>query len=248
MNATEKTLAILEAVARAGGPHRLAEVSAQAEVGKPSAHRILQDLVRNGFVSMRNSGSYVIGARLLSLASEILGGSEETAFVPVLEELSSTTGHTVHLAVRSGLEAVYVHKINADRPYKMASAVGMRIPLHCTAIGKCILASLSPEEAAQTIPRLALVARTPHTIVSREALLRELVRVTQQGYAIDNEENEENVRCIGAPVTGTSGAVLAGLSVSTLSFEMGKQDIAGLAPFVMASAARLSALRAHTGI
>jgi IclR family acetate operon transcriptional repressor len=230
---------VLEALSHVGGPHRLADLATGAAVGKPSAHRILAELVKTGFATSPATGYYARGPRLLALASMVLGEEARTRSVAsVLEGLRAATGHTVHFAVLSGTEAVYVHKVNANQPYQMASRVGMRIPLYCTAVGKCMLAWLEPPTLEDIWARVKPVARTPKTLTTRRRLERELATIRAQGFSIDDEENELNVRCVGAPVFDQHDRVLGGVSVSALAFQMSCSEAAAVAPELI-EAARL---------
>jgi IclR family acetate operon transcriptional repressor len=232
---------LVEALSRVDGPHRLADIAARAGVEKSSAHRILQDLVNGGYASSHGSGHYGAGPRLIALASEVLGGEPWThQIASTLEALQHATTHTVHFAIRSELEVVYVQKVNADQPYQMVSRVGMHISLHCTAIGKCVLAWLGPDELASLWPRLELIAQTPKTLTTRRSLEPELDHIRRQGYAIDDEENELNVRCVAAPVFDQSARVVGGVSVSALKFQLPLEEARKIAPTVIESARQLS--------
>jgi IclR family acetate operon transcriptional repressor len=239
----EKNLAVLEALSHTDGPHRLADIATSAAVGKASVHRILQELVSSGFATSPMTGYYAPGLRLLGLASMVVGEETRTRSVgSVLEALRAKTGHTVHFAVLSDTEAVYVHKINADRAYEMASRVGMRIPLYCTAVGKCILAWLEPEALADVWGKLKPVARTPNTFTTLPELTSELAVIRKQGFSIDEEENEFSVICVGAPVFDQRRRVVGGVSVSALVFQMSLQDARALAPEVIAAAHQVALL------
>jgi IclR family transcriptional regulator, acetate operon repressor len=235
-------LAVLEALSRVGGPHRLGDIATGSGVGKPSAHRILQDLVASGFAAAPTPGAYSPGPRLLALASMVLGDEATASTVAsVLHRLGAATGFTVHLAVRSDVGAVYIHKINSDQPYEMASRVGMRVPLYCTAVGKCMLAWLDRTEIDDLWNRTTPTARTANTITTRRKLGRELAVIREQGYAVDDEENERNVRCIGAPVWDAQRTrVIGGVSVSALVFQLTRTDADDLAPAVVATATELA--------
>jgi IclR family acetate operon transcriptional repressor len=242
INALEKNLAVIEALSRGGGPHRLGDIASASGVGKPSAHRILQDLVRSGFATSPEPGSYAAGPRLLAVASMVLGdGAGAATVTSVLRGLSTETGFTVHFAVRSDTEAVYVQKVNADQPYEMASRVGMRVPLYCTAVGKCMLAWLDATTVDELWSRISPAPRTPHTITTRRRLGRELGTVRRQGYSVDDEENERNVRCVGAPVWDAHHQqVIGGVSVSALVFQLSPVDAESLAPAVVTAAGHLA--------
>ena len=143
-------------------------------MSKSSAHRILQDLVSSGFASSDHAGRYAAGPRLVALASEVLGEELWThRIASVMEELRLDF-FTVHFAIRSELEVVYVQKANPNQAYQISSRIGSRIPLHSTAIGKCVLAWLGEDELEALWPRLKLTSRTPSTLTSRGALEAEL--------------------------------------------------------------------------
>lgn len=221
---------------------------ARVDIGKPSVHRILQEMVRSGFASALPGGYYAPGPRLVAVASMVVAEEQRLRDVPaILESVRDTTGYTVHFAVRSGNEAVYIHKVNSDKPYQMRSRVGMRVPLYCTSIGKCILAWLEPAAAGEILDRTPLTPRTPNTLTTKAKLLDELARIREQGFAIDNEENEANVRCAGVPVFDRDGTVIGGLSISTLVFEFSLEEAAATAPRLTSAARQLSAAFTATG-
>jgi IclR family acetate operon transcriptional repressor len=172
------------------------------------------------------------------MAGELLQGLNATALAaPVLRDLHAEVGHTVHFAMLSDDEAVYLEKlVDPGLPYQFASRVGGRILLHCTAIGKSLLAAM-PDEV---LPRLELVRRTPHTLVSVDELRAELERVRERGFAIDDEENERNIRCVGAAVRDHTGAATHAISVSALTFELSVDDAVALGPRVVAAARAVS--------
>lgn len=240
MNSIEKTLGVVRALALPGAPHRLADLAAAAGLGKTSTHRILQVLVANNYAHARGDGEYAPGPALHALGVSVSQGLDLEALArPVLSELQKSTGHTVHFAVRSGRAAVYVAKIEGDRPYQMASRIGMQIRLHCTSIGKAVLSTMprddvrtlltDPDDPAETIPAAEL-----------DALIAELDAISERGYSIDDEENEPNVRCVGAPVFNGTGQILGGVSVSGLTYTFSLDDLRAAAPSVMSAAAQLS--------
>lgn len=244
MNSIEKTLAVLRALATPDPPHRLAELATRAGLGKTSAHRILQVLVASNFAQARGEGVYAPGPALHALAASAHRQLDLDALArPILTDLQRDTGHTVHFAVRSGRAAVYVSKIEGDKPYQMASRIGMEIQLHCTSIGKAVLAALPPSEADAVVDDPELP--TGIHPFDRDALRAELARIRERGYAIDDEENERNVRCVGAPVYGSDGSVLGGISVSGLTFTFTLPELHEAGPVVAAAAERLSDALGH---
>ncbi|GAA2420711.1 IclR family transcriptional regulator [Actinomadura vinacea] len=240
-SSVEKALRVLEASAAPDGPHRLAEIAAGAAVSKPSAHRILGMLAAQGYVVADGAGTYGVGPRLRALAAGV--GADETAGIDeVLASLQHKVGNTVHLALRSGDTATYIRKVDTDRPYRMASRVGMRLPLHCTAIGKCVLAHLPAEQVEAIAAASGLPARTANTITDLDRLHAELARVREHGVAVDDEENEETIRCLGAPVFDADGQPVGGISISTVTFLVPREEIESYAPALREAATALTGL------
>jgi IclR family transcriptional regulator, acetate operon repressor len=238
-NATQKALRVLEAAAAPNGPHRLADIAARAAVAKPSTHRLLMMLVADGYLTADGSGRYGVGPRLHTFAAEI-SASGPRDIPQLLRSLQQAVGgHTVHLAMRSGNHATYVSKIDSDQPYQMASRVGMSLPLHCTAIGKCILAYLPPAELEEIV-RQGLPPRTPATITDRRRLDAELAFIRDCGYAVDDEENELTIRCVAAPVFDAARQPLGGVSVSTVTFAVSREELEGFVPDLIGTADRVS--------
>jgi DNA-binding IclR family transcriptional regulator len=218
----DKALTVLEALAE---HHRVTDIAAGTGLPKSTVHRILQSLVGWGFARADGSGGYLPGPRILTLAGKVMSRFDPAQHADAaLLRLRDRTGFTVHFAVRSGDEAVYVRKLEGLRPYQMASRVGMSMLLHSSAIGKAILAQLRDEEVIVITSRTGLVRRTQHTITDPGALLDHLAEVRRRGYSIDDEENESGIRCVGAPVFDHTGTVMGGISVSGLAFDVAPDD------------------------
>jgi DNA-binding IclR family transcriptional regulator len=222
MDATEKTLSVLDALD--GARSRLADIAERAGLPKSTVHRILRRLVERGYARAQGDGVYVLGPRVLTMAGAMLGRLDVTALAgPVLRALHADVGHTVHFAMLSDDEAVYLEKlVDPGLPYQFASRVGGRIPLHCTAIGKALLAEM------ETPPEMDGELRA------------ELERVRERRFAIDDEENERNIRCVGAAVRDHTGAATHAISVTALTVELSLDDAVALGPRVVAAADAVS--------
>jgi IclR family acetate operon transcriptional repressor len=231
----EKAMRILEALAVPDGPHRLMDVAERAAVPRSTAYRVLATLTAEGFAENCGEGRYGVGGRLSGLGAQIV--SVVSAGVgPALRRLQQGAGgNTVHLAVRVGDHAVYLHKVDSDKPYEMRSRVGNQLLLHCTAIGKAILAHLPPEEVHAVVASAGLSARTPATITDLPALHAELAVVRERGYALDDEENEATVRCLGAAILDRAGRPRGGVSISTVTFAVERDELLGYAPLLLAT-------------
>lgn len=236
-NAIGKVAAVVSALAEERSTSGIARLT-----GLPSStvHRILQDLVAVGWAREDGRRGYLLGARLLALAGR---ATDQVSLVrvahPRLQELSDSTGHAVHFAVRTRAEAVYIDKIEGNRAYRMRSRVGLAIPLHSTAIGKAVLAALPDDEIRAVLTHAGMPALTSHTITSVEEMLRHLEKVRERGYSLDDEENELSTRCIGAAIRDQSGAV-GGVSLSMLAFELNPGRVRSLGALVVKTAARIT--------
>lgn len=236
--AVEKTLAVLEALA---DHTRITDIARVTGLPKSTVHRLLATMVERGF-AVPTSDGYLTGPRVLALAGKVLRPVDTVERArPFLRSLQESTGCTVHLAVLFGDELVYVDKIEANKPYRMASRLGMSLPTHGTAIGKAVLASLSPAELEAFLGRVGLPGRTPRTITSAPRLKAQLTRVRRSRFALDDEENEVGVRCVGAAVRDHAGVVIGGLSASSLAMEHSLPELIALGPRVVRAADEVSA-------
>ncbi|HOQ68270.1 MAG TPA: IclR family transcriptional regulator, partial [Candidatus Atribacteria bacterium] len=137
-------------------------------------------------------------------------------------------------------EALYIDKVEGPKTLQMRSRVGMRIPLYCTALGKVLLAYSSEEDIDRYLEEVELIPRTPNTIVSPGKLKEELLSIRERGYALDNQENEEGIICVGAPITDFSGQVVAALSVSGFFKDFSSDKIPEILSSLQKTAASIS--------
>ncbi|WP_329376404.1 IclR family transcriptional regulator [Streptomyces sp. NBC_01351] len=241
-SALEKSLRVLEAVAAPGGPHRLAEVTAAAAVPKSTAFRILASLIEQGFVRQEAESRYGVGPRLRGLSALVAGG-EPASIGRILGDLGRATGQTVHLALLNGESITYIRKLEGeDQPFRTASRVGTRMPLHTTAIGKSVLAHLPAAEVRALIAATGLPGRTPNSLTTEEALEADLARIRTRGFALDDEENEPAIRCIGAAVLAPDGRPIGGVSVTTVTFLVSREEIQTYAAALLAATEALAPL------
>jgi DNA-binding IclR family transcriptional regulator len=236
--AVGKVVRVVEALTAHSG---ITEISRATGLPTSTVHRIVQDLMGFGWVRKDGERGYLPGAGLLTLAAGAESEAGVIAFArPILERLRDETRHTVHFALRQGAEAVYVAKIEGMRVYKMRSRVGLAIPLHSTAIGKALLAGLPTEEVRAILERTGMSAVTPRTITNIDDMLRHLRVVARRGYSIDDEENEEDTRCIGALVRDHRGLPIGGISLSAMAFEVDESNVQQRAPLVLNAAREVS--------
>ena len=240
--ALEKALALLTALARPAGPHRLADLAQQARLPKPTAHRMLRTLSDTGFAAAVGGGSYQVGPHLLGMAAAALASSREVRFVrPVLEDLQRRTGHTAVYALRAPGAAVHLDTVGPAQGYRMAVQPGQEVPLHCTAVGRAILAGLPAAERDAVLGSGPLPARTPHTLTDAAAVRAAVAAVGEHGFVVESEEYERDVRSVAAPVVDGVGSVVGAVGVSGLTFVLSRDSADVIGPLVRDAAARLSA-------
>ena len=239
-SAIDRALDLLTIAITARRPLTLADLAAEAGIPKPTAHRILRLLVARGLLRQADDRSYCLGPKMFALSGEALSQLDYTSAAGEgLRWLQARTPDAIHFAAMTGGVPVYVAKIEGRRPYRMASTIGTSLPIHCTSIGKAILAFMTPDRAEPYL-RSSLVRRTPHTVTSVRTLKQQLEEIRARGFAIDDEENEENVRCVGAPVFDARGGVIGGVSVSSATFNLSLDEALELGPSVLTAALIIS--------
>lgn len=235
----------MESLCRAAGePRRLADLAAAADLSKPTAHRLLAVLVEDDWAVAHEGGYYGLGPAARAAAAMVASSTAHATVESVLADLQQRVGQTIHLGMRSGDRIVYTHKVEAPQGFAMASRVGHQQPLHCTGIGKCVLSGLDDAALAAFVERAGLPPRTEHTITTLDALRRETAEIRARGYAIDEEENEANIRCLAAPIHTADGRVMGAVSMSTVTFVVDREELLSRRDDVMETARRLTELLA----
>ena len=238
-SASEKTLLVLEAALTHS---RFTEVVEATGLAKATTHRILATLVGSQFITVDTDGNYLPGPKILSLAGAALQRIDISAIArPYIDELVKAAHCTIHLGVVNGDEIIYLVRADSDRPYVMPSRVGLSVPMHCTGIGKVVLAGRDEDELERFVARAGLPPRTEHTITSLEGLRSEISAVRGAGYALDREENVPGLACVAAPIRDHTGTVKFGISVSTLLIEHSMEQIEAMSPLAIATADKISA-------
>ncbi len=211
----DRAAALLDTLARYPDPVSLKILGAETGLHASTAHRILASLIQNRFVEKDPTGRYRLGLRLLQLGVRLHGNVDMRALaLPVMEALRDKLGETVNLTIREGDEVVYIEKATPNRMIHVQQLVGARAPLHVTAVGKLILGAAGEDGVRAYAQRTNLPAYTRNTITDLTRLGEECTRALAQGYALDNEEAEIDVGCIGVLLHDGTGNVSGGLSVS----------------------------------
>lgn len=197
-------------------PVSLKQLALETGLHPSTAHRILGAMTMSGFVERAEPGTYRLGIRLLELGNLVKSRINiRDSALPLMQQLHQQIGESVNLGVRQGDEIVYVERTSSGRSsVRVVHLVGARAPLHVTAVGKLYLVEDGVEKVRDYAKRTGLPRYTATSITTLPLLEKELERVRRHGVAFDNEEIEQGLRCIAAPVRDDTGDLVAGLSVS----------------------------------
>jgi IclR family KDG regulon transcriptional repressor len=242
IKSVERAFQILEEVSLAKGGIGITELSTKLNMYKSTIHRVLSTLTHIGYVEQDSlSGRYKLGYKLLGVSSRLLNNLDiRHESLSCLEELAKATNEVVHLVILDGGEVVYIEKVEGTETIRMHSQIGKRVPVHCTGVGKAILAYLSPSRVSEIVAEYGLQPHTMYTIRTEKDLLADLKLVRQRGYAFDLEENELGISCVAAPIWDYSGAVIASVSVSGPTMRMTSQHLEHLAGLVRETGLNIS--------
>jgi DNA-binding IclR family transcriptional regulator len=211
----DRAAALLDAIARYPEPVTLKILSADTGLHTSTAHRILSALIDNRFVERDPAGHYRLGLHLLQLGVRLHSKVDlRSVALPYMEKLRDKLEESVNLTIREGDVVIYLEKATPNRMMHVQQIIGSRAPLHVTAVGKLMLGAAGENEIRGYAQRTNLPAYTRNTLAKLPALLEECTTAIGQGYALDNEEAEIDVGCIGVLIYDSTGSVAAGLSVS----------------------------------
>jgi len=238
-----RALTLLDALGDSQGEVGVAELSKRVGLHVSTAHRLLATLVVHGYARQNpDTGRYALGAKAFHLAESYLGQMDLRRVVrPVLERLSQESGETANLVILDGREALYLDKVESPQSLRIFSRIGRRAPLHCTAVGKVLLAAEPWETVRRLLGRGPFERLTARTVTSAAQLRVEIAKVREQGVALDFEECEEGARCIAVPVRNARGETVAAVSVSGPALRMSAQRIRDLVPIVLRTGGEASA-------
>ncbi|MHA6780158.1 IclR family transcriptional regulator [Pseudonocardia saturnea] len=234
----DRAFGLLEHMAAADGDLALSELATRSGLPLPTIHRIVRTLVASGYVRQLPSRRYGLGPRLIGLgdaASRMLGSWAQ----PQLAALVDAVGETANMAMLDGDAVVYVAQVPSRHSMRMFTEVGRRVPVHCTGVGKVLLAQLPVPDVRGLLARTGMAAQTPHTITDPDRLLRELDKIREQGYAVDDAEQELGVRCVAVAVHG--GPSRTAVSVSGPETRVTWTAVEAIAPLLHSAAAALAA-------
>lgn len=239
--AVERALAILESLDSSRRGLNISELSRKLGIPKSSAHVIVVTLERLGYVQKRpDSLNYNLGLRAYGLGLGMMKNlSMSEVALPHMRVLVDRIHLPAHLAVPDGEQGVYIQKVDAPGLIKIDTYVGRRMDLHCTGVGKILLAYGPPELLERTLSKQAYIRHTRNTITSSRQLMREVAKIRGLGYAIDDEEEELAVRCVAVPVTYPTGRFAAALSVVGTTLQIPLEAVEPVAETLKETAAAI---------
>ena len=215
-----KAIAVLDHVAMADRPLRLADIVPSFHYPKATLHRLLQSLTRQGMLMRDASGGYSAGLRLLRLAHSAWARCDLAAVSrPHIDSLSAMTGTTIHLAQLDQGQILYLDKRNAARPVDMFSAAGKVGPAYCTGVGKAILAFLPEPALTDALARQSYHRFTDNTLTTQQDLRTDLAEIRTRGHAYDREEHEPGIICCAAPILDAGHRPIGALSITATTRE-----------------------------
>jgi DNA-binding IclR family transcriptional regulator len=235
LQALDRAFAVLDLLATSNTALGLAEIAAALTLHKSTAHRFLMVLERHRMVERTQAGKFRLGLRLCDFGSRAIEQFDLRERAQLhLRTLVAEVEETAHLCILEQRRMVYIDKQEPERSIRMISRVGASSPIHCTAVGKAMLATMPRPRMEEMLTDLRMERFTHRTMTSRDALLKELDRTSRRGYAVDDEEREEGVRCAGVAILDGQGEPVAAVSISGPAFRVTMQKIPFIADKLMA--------------
>ena len=219
IQSVQRAFAILESFQKSGRKERsVKEIAVSLGLNKSTAFGLINTLAELGYLQQNaENQKYYLGLKLLTFSNAIQTQSSMIQIAhPYLEQLSSRYGETAHCAVERGGSVVYVDKVSSSGAITVNTSIGTENYMHCTGVGKCILAYLPPELQEQVLAA-PLAVKTPGTITNPRQLREELVQIRARGYATDDGEESIGLSCVAVPVFSASGKILCAISVSGMT-------------------------------
>lgn len=241
-NSISRLFRIIEYLAASNDWVSLRSMARELEINPTSTFRILDSLKELGYVRQDLQDSkYQLTLKITGVSAQVLENVQMRHIAhPFLEDLTSRTNETTHLAILEGNQIVYIDKVDNTQAMRMRSRVGQRGELYCTAVGKSLLAFYPESELPQLLASIDFQPLTEHTITDPKKFQKNLVQIRKLGFAIDDEENEVGIRCIGSPIYDHAGRLAGALSISGWTITMTRERIPQLAPELIQTCQKIS--------
>lgn len=243
IQSVDRALRIITYVSQKKDGMGVTELATLLDLNKSSIFKLLSTLAAHDFIEQdQGTKKYKLGYKYLELSSMLLESLDlRTQAKPFLKDLEDETNEVIHLVVYDQGEVVYIEKLEGNETLRTHSKVGKRAPVHCTSVGKVILAHLPEEQVEEIIEKKGLAAHTEKTITDQNMFLAELQKVRKQGFGVEIEENEEGITCIAAPIFDHKGDITAAVSISGPSTRMNDRRLQELMPSIVETGHTISA-------
>ena len=209
----DRTFDIIELLAVEPQGLGVSDVARRLSLNKSTAHRILNAITDRGYLEKTVDGVYSLGMQFVELTSRKLGSIELTTEAkPFLNELTAKLGQSSHLAILDGNDAVYIDKVEVTKNFRLYSQIGKRIPVYCSGLGKSLLLDTDNQTILSLLRCCSMEQLTETTLLSPEAVLDEIKVGRMRGWTVDNEEHDEGIRCIAAPIYDYRWKIIAAIS------------------------------------
>lgn len=239
--AIHRALDLIEVLASERRAFTVTEVSRKFKIPKSSAYAILQTLKSRGYLQKNGDDQYSLTLKIYGVGSALIDSLDwRQKIYPLLKQLTEKSQVSGHIAVLDQGYAVYIEKLEVMGAIRLTTWIGKRMHVHSTSIGKALIAYLPEEEVDWIIQERGLARLTPKTITEPRELKRELAHVRSQGYAVSNEENEDGVRAVAAPLFNHTGDLVAAVNLGGSTLQIKMKDIPELGKLVRSYAERMS--------
>lgn len=241
MRSLKKVFKIIEAL-KNHREARLFEIAEYTGINKSTAYRILGELAKEDYVQINPDGKkYSLGLKFVDIANSLMENfSLIKASKEVIDDLNNRTKETIHLVLLLGEKAIYIDKRESKNPVRMYSRIGLEVPFYCTAVGKAILANMPEQQREEIIENIEFVRHTAKTITSKNDLREEIKNIQKQGFAVDNQEIQDNIICVAAAIKDYRSKVVGALSITLTLYSLHIDNPQIYADLVIESAERIS--------
>ena len=242
VQALSRALSILNALATKDGGLTLTAIARHLDLAPSTAHRLLTTMQQEHYVRFdRDRGLWQVGVQAFVIGNAFIRSRDIISMSrPYMSRLMERSGETVNLAVADRGEVIYLDQVECQEMMRALAKPGARVPMHCSAVGKVLLAEMTDEDIARYIKHPGLFRLTENTILSPEGLRSEIEAIRARGYAIDDEEHAVGLRCVAAGVFDEGGRPLAAISLSGPKVRIRDDRLPILGEMISATALEIS--------
>ncbi|WP_422124340.1 IclR family transcriptional regulator [Planococcus sp. X10-3] len=242
IQSVERSLRILDLFDEYDKELKLIEIAERMDLHKSTVHSLLKTLQKHHYIEQNSeNGKYFLGMKLFERGHYVIQNLDLRALAREhLVKLSKETGRTVHLVIQDGKEGIYIDKVESSSATVLYSRIGRRVPIHSSGVGKALVAFKDPVELEKILDGYEYAKHTKNTLTDKETFLKELETIREQGFAIDDEENEPGVFCVALPIRDYTGQVIAAISSSTTASHLSNTELERIIDSLKTTATELS--------